>query len=417
MTLDKANKSERHFLREKGHTRIKHSIFAETLKKSLSIANMLAGVPTFNKGKPQTFTYIDLFAGPGSFQDDKKGSPLLAFQIFKDHVASSSPVKNNFSKIQLIAIEKEETDASNLRSLLNIQLQASACQNNLEIRVESGDWEKQSAAIAILLSRSQWGFVFADPFSTELDIDKLIQTIKNGRDLKDILIFSNFQTLSRQAERQHRGDAERVCKSLGIEQLPQDEYFSDTFKNALQERFGNLKQFTIGVAIPVEVRKKLYSADYFYLVCATDSVKVADNFLEAYEKEAISIKENIAKTNQLSLGLDCDPLYCALDSSVISIIRKDFNGKATLYQIVMKCFNDFLSWKETINNPHYKVPTIRNVVDSVNSLKKSNRIVFSCRPQYLYKTARQNHQAGELKYLEIKNKQDAQAIGIRANPT
>jgi three-Cys-motif partner protein len=135
---------------------------------------MLSGSPNYNKGKQQTFTYIDLFAGTGSFKNEEIGSPLLAFQIFKSYLTATGASKNSFAKIQLIAIEQNEENADKLRLSLADALESSGCQDRLEVKVETGNWEKQSSMIAKYLLESQWGFVFADPFSTELDIDKFI---------------------------------------------------------------------------------------------------------------------------------------------------------------------------------------------------------------------------------------------------
>ena len=64
----------------------------------------------------------------------------------------------------------------------------------LEVYTGDRGWEIYDADIKQLLSQSKWGFVFADPFSTELDIQKLIRTIEAHSDFKDILVFMNYRT-------------------------------------------------------------------------------------------------------------------------------------------------------------------------------------------------------------------------------
>lgn len=214
--MEKDDRSDRHLSKKKEHTRIKHAIFSGTLKVSLYIANMLAPRSTYTKGHSLIYTYIDLFAGRGKFEDEEEGSPLIAFNIFKDHLCSSGAVKTNFSRIRFIAIEKRKEDADYLRNILGKELGNAGCQQQLEVYVEDENWEKHRTPIRQFLSESQWGFIFADPFSTELDIDKLIELIQSYKSFKDIIIWVNFRTLQRQAERQQGGDIERVCRSLGV---------------------------------------------------------------------------------------------------------------------------------------------------------------------------------------------------------
>lgn len=411
---EKATRSIKHFSKKKAHTQIKHAVFAGTLKTSLFIANMLA--PRFNSPNSLTYTYIDLFAGPGKFQDEEKGSPLIAFQIFNEHLGTDGKVNNVFTKIRLVAIEKEEKDKVNLEGELDKEKQTSQCKDIIEVIIRDGDWEKHTSYIGSLLTESLWGFVFADPFSTELDIDKFIQLIEKGKSCKDFLIWANFRTLLRQATRKQGGDIERVCKSLGTtcEQLLGDNDFSDFFKTAIQKKFIKLKQFTIGVAVPVTVKEKLVSTDYFYLVCATDSLKVADGFLNAYEAELYIQKEKTEKpgSQQLSGLFESHQVSTQLQLAVLSFLKEQSRKECSLYQLLNHLFNNFLSWRTAINTKNYEVPTMKNIVSSLNTIFKLKKIEFANAADYLYKRGTPENIAGSLSYSKIMSGKHAHNIKI-----
>jgi three-Cys-motif partner protein len=238
------------------------------------------------KSKNEAFTYVDLFAGRGDFEDEAEGSPMLAFDIIERHILQDSDPGNHFKEIRIVAIDNDEETAKHLKVVLGQRMENSpAGQGDLEVYTGDRNWETYDVEIKQLLSQSKWGFIFADPFSTELDIEKLIRTMEAHKVFKDILVFTNYRTLSRQSRRKHANDIERVSKSLGIkeEQINQNADFREVFRTALKRKFSSLKAFTIGVAIPVAVGGKLIRADYFYLVLATDSIVVADSFLIAYE--------------------------------------------------------------------------------------------------------------------------------------
>ncbi len=396
------NRSNRHFAEKKPHTRIKHSIFTDTLKTSLSIANNLAIKDS--RKQAAIYTYVDLFAGRGMFEDETEGSPLLALNMFETHL-THEPSKNNFSTIQLITIEKSEDDLTALSSELNERLENSECRNRLKVYCGCGSWEDYVSQIKGVLSDSKWGFIYADPFSTELDIEQLIQLIDSCKHFKDVLIFINFNTLVRQTKRGHINDINRVSKSLGIkpEQLLANEDFSDLFKGALQDRFSELKQIIIGVAIPVTVEKKLITADYFYLLFATDSIKVADGFLKAYEKQVNEYRDKYMQPSFLGE-------YLA--DEIVQFLKEKLSNDVSLFEIISYLFNKFLSWKSAITDVNYKVPTIRNIISCLNDLRNNNNIIVSCGEDFFYKRNTAHWNKGDLAYSKLRRGKDTRLIKI-----
>ena len=164
------------------------------------------------KSKDESFTYVDLFAGRGDFEDGAEGSPMLAFDIVERHMLQDSDAPgNHFKEIRIVAIDNDEEAAKRLKIALGQRIEKSpAGQGGLKVYTGDRNWEIYDAEIKQLLSQSKWGFIFADPFSTELDIEKLIRTIEVHSDFKDILVFMNYRTLSRQSSRKHASDIERV---------------------------------------------------------------------------------------------------------------------------------------------------------------------------------------------------------------
>ena len=77
------SRTEEHFFHKKPHTEIKHAIFQEVFKRSLYVANMHV------RQNGEVYTYIDLFAGRGEFEDEAEGSPMLAFDIIEKHLLNS----------------------------------------------------------------------------------------------------------------------------------------------------------------------------------------------------------------------------------------------------------------------------------------------------------------------------------------
>ena len=77
------NSAQTHFSEEeKKPTRIKHDLFAETLKTSLNIANSL----NYKDNSNIPFMYIDLYAGAGKFHNEKEGSPLIAINLISKYI-------------------------------------------------------------------------------------------------------------------------------------------------------------------------------------------------------------------------------------------------------------------------------------------------------------------------------------------
>lgn len=385
-------RSKNHFDEpKKPHTQIKHLLLKNILTTSISIANNFSG--SYNNDK--TYTYVDLFAGKGVFDDNSKGSPLIALEIADNHINN---VQNKFDKIKIIATEKDAQNVSCLRDVVDKEPYS----EKIDFIYGEGDWESFDSKLKNQLKNSSWGFIFADPFSTELDILKLKQMLQDCSKLKDVLVFFNFNTLARQDGRGHSEDEKRICKNLGIaENKSRDKngYFSDVFENALKNHFFDLKDFVIGVSFPTTVEGKLINADYFYLVFSTSSIMLVDSFLKAYE-QALGIYGCYLPQRTLFEGHD-----------ILGYLQNN-NSESSLFDLFINFTRDFLSWK-TISSIGSRINTIENIVNMLNELSRNGQINFDCPEDFCYKRKTGDNIPGNLKFSAIKNKKNLESIKIK----
>ena len=387
------NRNANHFGEPKKlNTIIKHHLLSQTLQTSISIANNKCVAYKQNSNKTDNiYTYIDLFAGAGTFEDNSKGSPIIAYDILSEHNNSSS---NKFKKLQMVCTEKHDESYQKLESTISTY----TTNEDIDCYIGQGSWESYKKNIELLLENSGWGFIFADPFSTELDIVALIETLKSYSNLKDILVFFNFNTLARQDGRRCLQDIDRICRNLGIDEkelLDDDSNFSVKFENKLIEHFKDLKKFVIGVGFPTTVKGDLINSDYFYLIFSTNTPVLVDTFLNAYE-EMLGKYTNYSGMQQLALFGNPDKNY------IYDVLKENFAEGCSLFELYLFITSKFLSWKE-LTKTQKKVPTIKNIVEILNEFESDNSIRIIAEEKFLYKKTSKNGKAGNLKYTEAGN--------------
>lgn len=385
--MDRRN--EKYFGKPKKLTTIiKHHLLTETLNTSIGIANNKCEEYKTSPRTENVYTYIDLFAGAGVFEDNSKGSPLLAYDILSEQYEKSS---NKFKQLQIACTEKHDESYKKLEKNINSYM----TNDNINCYYGQGNWESYKKNIEYLLKNSGWGFIFADPFSTELNVSELINTIKAYANLKDILVFFNFNTLARQDGRRCIKDIERICKNIGIKEdelLDKDMNFSVKFENKLKEHFKGLKKFVIGVGFPTTVKGELNNSDYFYLIFSTNTPVLVDSFLSAYE-EMLANYTYYSGMEQLALFGNPDKNY------IYDSLKEHFAEGCSLYDLYLYITSKFLSWKE-LTKTQKKVPTIKNVVDILNEFESDNSIKIIAEEKFLYKRTTIYGKSGNLKYNE-----------------
>lgn len=374
---------------KKLNTKIKHFLLTETLTTSIGIANnKCISYKANSKQTDNVYTYIDLFAGAGTFEDNSKGSPILAYDKLLEHYESDL---NKFRRMQMAFTEKHEDSYKKLESILTKYIK----NDNIDYYIGQGSWETYKDNIEELLKNSGWGYIFADPFSTELNITELVKTLKSYANLKDILVFFNFNTLARQDGRRCIQDIDRICRNIGInaqELFDQDSNFSTKFENKLREHFRGLKKFVIGVGFPTTVNGELNNSDYFYLVFSTNTPVLVDSFLNAYENMLDKYTEYSGMC-QLTLFGNPDKNY------IYDTIKEKYSDGCTLYELYLYITSKFLSWKE-LTKTQKKVPTIKNVVEILNEFESESSIKIIAEDKFVYKRNSKYGQVGNLNYNE-----------------
>lgn len=381
--LDKTNK---HFnSNKKEHTGIKHYLFENILTKSISIANNLS------KNKISSFVYIDLFAGAGTFGDNSYGSPMIAANTLNTLEKSNN---NYFENIQIIAIDKEQSNIDKLKQTYYEVIVNSKILFNTYV----GSWEDYIAEIADSLNKATWGFIFADPFSTELDIKKLMNTIKKNVYLKDILIFYNYNTLNRQNARNYESDKKRVTSTIGAELIDKTADFKDFFKQNIKNNLYAIKDYTIGVSFPVTRNNKLTNSDYFYLVFCTNSVKLSIEFISFYE-DCLNTHSSYNPSNKIAL--------LSLENSIEDYISH--HRSISLFELIDNFVNSFFEWKN-YNNDYEILPTTEKIIDIINENFKNNKISIQCNQKYKYVRQQKDKLPGMIKFSSINSKKDCKDI-------
>ncbi len=423
MNYGNHKKVEKHFLQKKEHTKIKHRIFENALKNCIYIANIQISKNTKLK---KNFVYVDLFAGAGEFDTGEKGSILLAIDIIKSHIITekSKDVKNYFDNFLVIAIEENDKAYDKLEKSLkelerelghsfikvfllkenlenyNDELENESVSSFIKVILLKGNWENYHGKLENELRSFDWGFIFVDPFSTELDILKLKELLKSKdyTKMKDILIFFNLQALRREKGKMTKASKQRLEKTVGLswEEIEKNQDLSETVRGSIIKNFSGIKDFAVGVSYPVEVKDKLYTMDYFYLVLLTNSVGLINRFLEGYEE---IFKENFSFTFKNKKLFDVN--YYLPESDIF--LLKYWEEKV----------NKFLSWKNLKEIGYDEIPTIENLVKRLNDYRKRGMLDFVCDDRYKYKRKSGDIEKGDLKYSEIKSKKDMQSITIK----
>lgn len=364
-----------HFNNEKPHTKIKHDLFTEALKASLSIANSL----NYKDKSNMPFMYIDLYAGAGKFTDEKDGSPLIALNLISKYME-----KRSFKHFEYIVTEnnadnanKLDVNISNKRKSLNIT------DNDLKMKLYCGHWEDLTSKLSKYIEARKWGFVFVDPFSLELNLQELINVLNHNIYYKDIMILINKNAQERVLGKPDSPDIQKICKYFGIEEtkLKRLIHFIKINKKGTNEDIIQYltkkalsqvdKDFKIFAGISRTREGELENSDRFYLALLTSSIGVADSFLYKYS-ELLEEKELRNNGGQQNL-FDTSPQtkYTSLEEIVLQIICK--NKKLSLYKLTKRLFNVFLSWKFTEDN---EIPHRRALLISLNNLLKQKKIKF-----------------------------------------
>ena len=367
------NTAQKHFTEEKPHTKIKHKLFRATLDTSMNIANGI----NYSKKETKPYIYIDLYAGAGKFKDEHKGSPLLALELFEKYKDKN---KRTFSAINMIVAEKNEKNIEELTKNINNEKQVLLL-DDLSCTFCSGSWETHAETLKNYIKSSQWGFVFVDPFSLELNFDNLIELINQSPYYKDILILINKSAQERVLGKINEPDISRLCNYFNISENNLKRLFDfvkskggsneTVVQHLIKRSISKLdKDYVINAAITRTRNGKLEDSNRFYLCLITSAIGVANSFLEKYAEE---LEDKTLKNNNMQLNLlNTSPItkYVSLEEQIENIIK---HGELTLFELSKKLYNVFLSWKDSDGNA---IPHRQALIAAINNLINNTKIII-----------------------------------------
>jgi three-Cys-motif partner protein len=336
---------------KKLHTEIKHLLFHETLKTSLGKASVWT----------PTYVYLDLFAGDGTFKDGSFGSPLIALKEFSRYLTGNS---KKLVSVNCALCEKfgKETLERNLQGL---QLHP-----GVSYTVFS-DWELAVEELSGIKSLSSYGFIFADQFATELNLQKFIDLV--GRDKHEFLIFYNPQALLRL---KGRGILSHISLVTGssIEDVNETpiENFKDFILRTLRKNLRKLRDFVIFAAIPNTRKDKLTWSDYFYLVLGTNDPHVANAFVRAYEKAVEKYRVFYGIYGNLFFESKAKE-FEEFILYVVNVFYGRYGRPINLRELYLVATFDLLSWKDAVGY-ELVVPTVKRVIKALNELQLQGEI-------------------------------------------
>ena len=365
------NTAQEHFIEEKPHTEIKHKLFKAALDTSIAIANGI----NYSKKENKSYTYIDLYAGAGKFNDEHKGSPLLAINSFEKY---SDTTKRSFANIQMVVAEKDAKNIECLTQNINEEKQNLSL-NDLSCTFCNGSWETHSEMLKKHIKSSQWGFVFVDPFSLELNFNKLIELINESPYYKDILILINKSAQERILGKIDEPDINKLCDYFNITESNLKRMFDfvkskggsneTVIQHLIKRSISKLdKDYVINVAITRTRNGKLEDSNRFYLCLITSAIGVANSFLEKYAEE---LEDKTLKNNNMQLSLlNTSPItrYVSLEEQVIKILTKE---DLTLFKLSQKMYNVFHSWKDSDGST---IPHRQALLTAINNLLNNRKI-------------------------------------------
>lgn len=335
-----------HFENKKPHTKIKHKIFCDTFKAILGISAKFS--------QNNSFSYVDLYAGAGKFDDDTIGSPLLAFETILNCESLQ-----NFHEVKCYFSEKDENSVKILQE--NIKQSSENCNvHNVFAHIKHGEWSHQDEKLHEILHFSKWGFLFIDPFKNEIELDNLFDLLNHKCKTKDLMIFINTQAIKRTLGLNPHN--EKIANFFGVEthELLSISQSDEQIRDALQTRFEMIgKDYILNASLPTTRRNKLVETNYFQLLLITNSIGVANAFLISYVE---ALNEH-TRCNSLDL-------FNTLEDYLYVVIKK--NQLISLNKLVQEIYKNNNSWK---NADIHNIPTSHNICKSLNELIRQKKVM------------------------------------------
>lgn len=162
----------------KEHTRLKHAILSNYLKKWMAIL----GKP--RTGKPQKMHFVDSHAGRARYTKGEPGSPLLAMEVGEE-------LHDYFKGAFSLECHNVERDAFNFRSLRWEVEVAKQDFTSVEVHNYEGSFEDRAGEVFAGIRPGEPALVFLDPFGYQ-GIDMPLKMLERRYNEIFITFMSSF---------------------------------------------------------------------------------------------------------------------------------------------------------------------------------------------------------------------------------
>ncbi len=351
--------SDGYFNEELLNTEIKHNVLKRVLLKSLAISSVAR-----LREDTDLYAFVDLYAGEGIHEDGKLGSPLIALETI-----DSFTYINDFIKYKCLFTEIDEVRCNKLKQNLSSYKKSMKKQEKIEIICKKGDWCEFAESMIEMLKETKWGFIFADPFANQINMDLFINILNTEYiySLKDIMIFVNYNAFKRIIGTGNKELIQKVADFFGItvdkfnSEINTDSSGNIDFKIFNELLIDRLKEtnkdFISGFSIPNTKNGKLTNSDYFFLIFCTTDINMVDEFYKCLINEMVKVKSETT-------------YICTLHQKINNAILANPITLLALFKVLT---SSFISWKYNLPED---VPTKNQIIDYLNDLSKKGLITF-----------------------------------------
>lgn len=161
------------------HSEAKLKLYSDYLKRYLRIMSLIPYIDRIN--------IFDIFCGTGIYQDGKKGSPILAFEIIKSLFYEYKSSGKKLKPIRLIINDGKTKNIDKVKQYLTEQNKREVCEIDY-YGLESTEMFAETINIIKKQSSSEKNIIFIDPYGyKEIHKNDIFNLLKNNQ--TEIILF------------------------------------------------------------------------------------------------------------------------------------------------------------------------------------------------------------------------------------
>ena len=337
--------TEKFFEQQKEKSRIKTMIVTDFFKAYFQIINY-----AFN---PNKVYYIDLFCGPGKYEDGTPSTPIALLDVVRDF--ENNDIRD---KLALILNDKDPVYVSKLRGCV---YNHEVC-NLLKYRPVIMNLEASKVDISNYVSRSTPAFSFIDPFGyIDVSARQIWTLVKNAG--SDCVLFFNTDRILRDIGKPSQEEYFRqifegeleTAKEIHLSRDSQKakcEKFLMLFAKVLYKKM-NQESFTYSLyTLPFRIEADDKNKTSHYIVFISKSHKAIE--------EMKKVMLNHSNNTEVTFSFD------SKDSLLVSLFSREDNLNLSILNAIRKLLRD---------NPQYlkywfTVPELMETMDKISMQEK-----------------------------------------------